>query len=97
MGRTARCPSCGAPVEFKSVASVLAVCGYCQSTLLREGAELAKLGRMAELIEDRSPLQRGAEGRWKGRHFGSRGCGTSGICSSMTARAAGCRSPAANT
>ena len=69
MGRTARCPSCGAPVEFKSVASVLAVCGYCQSTLLREGAELAKLGRMAELIEDRSPLQRGAEGRWKGRHF----------------------------
>jgi hypothetical protein len=69
MGRTARCPSCGAPVEFKSVASVLAVCGYCQSTLVREGEELANLGRMAALIEDRSPLQRGAEGRWKGRHF----------------------------
>jgi hypothetical protein len=69
MGRTARCPSCGAPVEFKSVASVLAVCGYCQSTLVREGQELANLGKMAALIEDRSPLQRGAEGRWKGRHF----------------------------
>jgi len=69
MGRTARCPSCGAPVEFKSVASVLAVCGFCQSTLVREGDELASLGRMAALIEDRSPLQRGAEGRWKGRHF----------------------------
>ena len=69
MGRTARCPSCGAPVEFKSVASVLAVCGYCQSTLVREGDDLASLGRMAALIEDRSPLQRGAEGRWKGRHF----------------------------
>ena len=69
MGRTARCPSCGAPVEFKSVASILAVCSYCQSTLVREGQELANLGKMAELIEDRSPLQRGAEGRWKGRHF----------------------------
>lgn len=70
MGRTARCPSCAAPVEFKSVASVLAVCDYCQSTLVREGEELANLGKMAALIEDRSPLQRGAEGRWKGRHFG---------------------------
>jgi hypothetical protein len=69
MGRTAPCPSCGAPVEFKSVASILAVCDYCQSTLVREGQELANLGKMAELIEDRSPLQRGAEGRWKGRHF----------------------------
>ena len=69
MGRTARCTSCGAPVEFKSVASILAVCSYCQSTLVRDGQELVNLGKMAELIEDRSPLQRGAEGRWKGRHF----------------------------
>ncbi len=70
MAHTARCPSCGAPVEFKSVASVLAVCDYCHSTLVREGEELANLGKMADLIEDRSPLQRGAEGRWKGRRFG---------------------------
>jgi hypothetical protein len=69
MARTARCPSCGAPVEFKSVASILAVCSYCQSTLVRDGQELANLGRMADLIEDRSPLQIGAEGRWKGTHF----------------------------
>jgi ribosomal protein L37AE/L43A len=70
MGKTARCPSCGAPVEFKSVVSVLAVCDYCQSTLVRRGEELENLGKMAELIEDRSPLQRGAEGRWQGMHFG---------------------------
>lgn len=69
MGRTARCPSCGAPVEFRSVASVFAVCDFCQSTLVREGEAFAGLGKMAALIEDRSPLQRGAEGRWKGRHF----------------------------
>lgn len=70
MSKTARCPSCGAPVEFKSVVSVLAVCDYCQSTLVRHGEELENLGTMAALIEDRSPLQRGAEGRWQGRHFG---------------------------
>ena len=70
MAKLARCPSCGAPVEFKSVVSVLAVCDYCQSTLVRRGEELENLGKMAELIEDRSPLQRGAEGRWQGVHFG---------------------------
>lgn len=69
MARTARCTSCGAPVEFRSIASVLAVCDYCQSTLVRDGKELANLGRMAELIADRSPLQRGAEGKWHGLHF----------------------------
>jgi hypothetical protein len=70
MARLARCPSCGAPVEFKSVASIMAVCDYCQSTLLQDGEALQNLGKMAALVEDRSPLQRGAEGRWKGRRFG---------------------------
>lgn len=69
MARTARCPSCGAPVEFRSVASILAVCDYCRSTLVRHGEDLENLGRMAELLEDRSPVQRGAEGLWRGRHF----------------------------
>ncbi|HEY6898810.1 MAG TPA: DUF4178 domain-containing protein [Rhodocyclaceae bacterium] len=69
MARTASCPSCGATVEFRSAVSILAVCDYCQSTLLRQGEALENLGRMAELIEDRSPVQRGAEGNWKGRHF----------------------------
>jgi ribosomal protein L37AE/L43A len=70
MTQLARCPSCGASVEFKSVASILAVCDYCQSTLIRQGEDLQNLGKMAALIEDRSPLQRGAEGSWRGRHFG---------------------------
>jgi len=74
MAKTANCPSCGAPVTFRSVASVLAVCDYCQSTLVRQGANLENLGKMAEFLDDRSPLQRGSEGRWKrgkeSRHFG---------------------------
>lgn len=67
--KTANCPSCGAPVVFRSAASILAVCDYCKSTLIRHDLELENLGRMAELLEDASPLQRGAEGRYKGGHF----------------------------
>ena len=69
MVQVARCPSCGAPVEFKSAASILAVCDFCQSTLIRQGEALENLGKMAALIEDRSPLQRGAGGSWQGRRF----------------------------
>lgn len=70
MAKTAACPSCGAPVVFRSVASVLAVCEYCQSTLVRQGTDLENLGKMAAFLDDRSPLQLGTEGRWNGRHFG---------------------------
>jgi hypothetical protein len=70
MAKTAACPSCGAPVTFRSVVSVTAVCDYCQSTLVRSGEEIENIGKMAAFLEDRSLLQRGSEGRWKGRHFG---------------------------
>lgn len=70
MPQTARCPSCGAPVEFKSTASVTAVCDYCRTTLIRRGEEIANIGRMAELVDVPSRLQRGATGVWRGRPFG---------------------------
>lgn len=70
MAKTAACPSCGAPVTFRSVVSVTTVCDYCQSTLVRSGEEIENIGKMAAFLEDRSPLQRGSEGRWNGRHFG---------------------------
>jgi hypothetical protein len=66
---SAACPSCGAPVDFKSTASFHAVCGFCRSTLVRHGADLENLGRMADLLVDASPLQLGSEGRYKGVHF----------------------------
>jgi ribosomal protein L37AE/L43A len=66
---TANCPSCGAPVVFKSASSVFAVCEYCQSTLVRHDQNLEDIGKMAALVEDRSPLQLGAEGSYKGVHF----------------------------
>ena len=69
MALTASCPSCGAPVVFQSASSILAVCEYCQSTLVRHDQALEDIGKMAALVEDRSPLQLGAEGSYKGVHF----------------------------
>ena len=59
----APCPGCGAPVEFKSAQSSYAVCPYCQSTVVRNGEVLSRVGKMAELFDDHSPLQLMASGR----------------------------------
>ena len=67
---TANCPSCGAPVRFQSAASVLAVCDYCTSTLVKHGAVLEDIGKMAALQDDPTLVQIGTEGVYKGVHFG---------------------------
>lgn len=59
----APCPGCGAPVTFYSAQSTHAVCGYCQSTVVRSGEVLQRVGKMAELFDDHSPLQLMASGR----------------------------------
>ncbi len=63
------CPGCGAPVEFRSAASTHAVCGYCSSTIVRSGDQLARIGKMAELFDDFSPLQLFATGVYESRAF----------------------------
>lgn len=65
----AACPNCGAPVEFASAASASAVCSFCRSTLVRDGEALTRIGAVAELFDDHSPLQRGASGRLQGLPF----------------------------
>ena len=65
----APCPGCGAPVEFRSAQSTHAVCAYCQSTVARSGETLSRLGKMAELFDDHSPLQLQACGVWRGKAF----------------------------
>ena len=64
------CPSCGAPVQFQSAASILAICEYCKSTLVRHDLNLEDIGKMAQLQTDGSPLQLRAEGKYRGVHFG---------------------------
>ncbi len=65
----AACPGCGAPVEFRSAQSTHAVCSFCHSTVVRSGDTLARVGKMAELFDDHSPLQLMAAGRWNQRPF----------------------------
>ena len=65
----APCPGCGAPVEFRSAQSAFAVCSYCQSTVVRDGETLSRIGKMAELFDDHSPLALMAAGRFQNKAF----------------------------
>lgn len=65
----AACPGCGAPVEFRSAASRMAVCGYCRTTLLRDADAVRDIGKQAALIEDHSPVQIMTAGQYAGQGF----------------------------
>jgi hypothetical protein len=69
MKKEVHCPSCGAAVVFQSAASIMAVCEYCSSTLVRHDLDLENMGKMAQLQADGSPLQLRAEGRYQGESF----------------------------
>ncbi len=60
----AACPGCGAAVEFRSLASTHAVCGFCQSTIVRDGDALSRIGKMSEVFDDYSPLQLFSQGKY---------------------------------
>lgn len=63
------CPGCGAPIEFRSAASTHAVCGYCATTVVRDGESLKSLGKLSALFEDYSPLQLGVTGHFQRQPF----------------------------
>jgi len=65
----AACPSCGAQVVFKSSASVMAVCEYCQTTVLRDDNTIREQGKMSAVLEDFSPLQLHSQGMLDGVAF----------------------------
>ncbi len=66
---TVSCPSCGAPVAFRSAASVMAVCAYCKSTLVKEADSVRDIGRMSDVLEDYSPIRIDTSGTFDGRAF----------------------------
>jgi uncharacterized Zn finger protein (UPF0148 family) len=65
----ATCPSCGAKVEFRSAASVMAVCAYCRATIVKDAESARDLGKMSEVVEDYSPIQIGTSGIFDGKGF----------------------------
>jgi LSD1 subclass zinc finger protein len=63
------CPSCRAPVEFAPGGGPIKVCEYCQTVVVREGATLGALGKVAELVDTDSPLKVGLSGKYSGTPF----------------------------
>ena len=63
------CPTCGSPVSFRSEFSTHAVCGACDSLLVRQGAQVDQIGKVAELQPDGSPLRLGTQGSYQGTAF----------------------------
>jgi uncharacterized protein (DUF983 family) len=63
------CPSCGAEVKFRSHASVMAVCEYCSTRVLKGADSVKDLGKMSSVLEDYSPIQIGTAGVLGGRPF----------------------------
>ena len=62
--RTSNCPNCGAPVVFRWSSSVQTVCPYCKSVLVRTDVDLKKVGQVADLPPDASPLQITSAGKY---------------------------------
>lgn len=63
------CPSCGGSVELKSSITLMVICPYCDSTLLRRDLDVELIGKMATLKEDGSIIQKGTRGKYRGSSF----------------------------
>jgi hypothetical protein len=66
---TANCPSCGAPIQFRWSSAVQTVCEYCRSVLVRHDIDLERVGQVATIPDDASPIQLGTEGIYRNRAF----------------------------
>ncbi|MDL2354300.1 MAG: DUF4178 domain-containing protein [Pseudomonadota bacterium] len=63
------CPSCGAQVQFRSHASVVAVCEFCRATVMKDADAVKDLGKMSSVLEDFTRIQIGTAGVLGGRNF----------------------------
>lgn len=66
---TANCPNCGAKITFRWSSSVQTVCEYCKSILVRTDIDLQKVGQVADLLPNSSPIQIGTEGIYNRQAF----------------------------
>jgi hypothetical protein len=63
------CPNCGAPVKFRWSGAAQTTCEFCNSILVRTDIDLKKVGEVADLPPDSSPLQIGVEGIYNNKAF----------------------------
>jgi uncharacterized protein DUF4178 len=66
---TASCPNCGAQIKFLWSSAIQTTCEYCQSILVRQDVDLERVGVVADLPPDASPLQIGSEGIFRNKAF----------------------------
>ena len=67
--RVANCPNCGAPIKFLWSSAVQTTCEYCHSILVRRDVDLERVGEIADLPPDSSPIQIATEGVYGGKPF----------------------------
>jgi hypothetical protein len=65
----ASCPNCSAPVTFRWSSAVQTVCVHCRSILVRRDVDLTRVGEVADLPGDWSPVRLGTTGRFEGDRF----------------------------
>jgi ribosomal protein S27E len=63
------CPSCGAPIEFVSPASIQTSCRYCGSIVVRTDVDLRAVGVKSSVPPTVSPIQLGTGGTYRGKRF----------------------------
>src|SRR5882762_992388 len=67
--RVANCPNCGAQIKFLWSSAIQTTCEYCRSILVRRDVDLERVGEIADLPPDSSPLQIASEGQYRGKPF----------------------------
>jgi len=63
------CPNCGGTIVFRFSSAVQTTCEYCRSILVRTDVDLKKVGEVADLPPDPSPIQLGTEGIYRNKAF----------------------------
>ena len=61
-GPSGTCPNCGAKITFRWSSSIQTVCSFCKSVLVRTDVDLRRVGQVADLPPDSTPIQIGTEG-----------------------------------
>jgi hypothetical protein len=67
--KEAKCPACGAPIQFRAGSSLVVVCDYCHFAVARTDRDLEAIGKVAALADTESNLARGMTGHLGGHAF----------------------------
>ncbi|MBA2333476.1 MAG: DUF4178 domain-containing protein [Blastocatellia bacterium] len=65
----ASCPNCAGPIEFKAGSTIVLVCPFCRSAVVRNDRALEDLGKVTDIAESESPLKLGQKGSYNGNRF----------------------------